>query len=170
MPLYYYYYYLNRKEINPETFSLKGNLNWKTLLPQKNCQNVSSLFANFTSRKVVGQELHPGIQLLFHPCNKWTQNDTTFFLLISQNRPGTDYYDRNCNPLFSPSFDLDDSANNLSFSRIGNRPLLAQGAYLKCDSFSTKLLHLSFLKTVFKPAHAGFFQKVTFSRSITYLL
>ena len=90
------------------------------------------------------------------------------FLLISQNRPGTDYYDRNCNPLFSPSFDLDDSANNLSFSRIGNRPLLAQGAYLKCDSFSTKLLHLSFLKTVFKPAHAGFFQKVTFSRSITY--
>ena len=136
------YYYLHRKEINPETFSLKGNLNWKTFITAKNCQNVSSLFANFTSRKVVGQELQPGIQLLFHPCNKWTENDPTFFLLISQNRPGTDYYDRNCNPLFSPSSDLDDSGNNLSFSRIGNRPLLAQGSFgfnvtvLALNSFS----------------------------------
>ena len=134
----------------------------KDFITAKNCQNVSSLFANFTSRKVVGQELQPGIQLLFHPCNKWTQNDTTFFLLISQNRPGTDYYDRNCNPLFSPSFDLDDSGNNLSFSRIGNRPLLAQGSYLKCDSFSTKLLLLCFLKQCSSQHIKDFFKKSHF--------
>ena len=86
------------------------------------------------------------------------------FLLISQNRPGTDYYDRNCNPLFSPSFDLDDSGNNLSFSRIGNRPLLAQGSYLKCDSFSTKLLLLCFLKQCSNQHMQDFIQKVQFSR------
>ena len=77
------------------------------------------------------------------------RNDSEFFCLIfSQNRPGTDYYDRNCNPQFSPS-DLDDSGNNI-FSRIGNRPLLAQGmsSFFKCVNSSTTLIFLLLPRTL----------------------
>ena len=42
------------------------------------------------------------------------------------NRPGTDYYERNCNPTFRTP-DLNVAQTNQIFALIGNRPLAAQG-------------------------------------------
>ena len=44
-----------------------------------------------------------------------------------QNRPGTDYYERNCNPAATQPNREQINVGSNSFGTIGNRPLLPQG-------------------------------------------